>query len=190
MRVRQLGGSVRHARAGYSCPAIADTPRLRRTASAPTSPSRRSSTNGSRDPRSPRRGRRRRGRETGLIMTSPLWGLGPQGSEWPCTAVFSTRRPDADATMHECEPDSAREGQQRRSQSALKLNFACSPKHPKFGCCARLRQPARFYAARSEIFPNSDRGPTGYRVQSYYSTRTNSGQGAESKESDDSVRPR
>jgi hypothetical protein len=47
------------------------------------------------------------------------------------------------------------------SQSALKLNFACSQKHPIFGCCARLRQPARFYAARSEIFPNSDREPTG-----------------------------
>eukprot|EP01047_Picozoa_sp_COSAG01_P001380 COSAG01_NODE_31_length_35900_cov_44.332169_15_plen_180_part_00 len=52
-------------------------------------------------------------------------------------------------------------GTVRGTQSALKLNFACSPKHPKFGCCARLRQPARFYAARSEIFPNSDRGPTG-----------------------------
>eukprot|EP01047_Picozoa_sp_COSAG01_P027405 COSAG01_NODE_1807_length_9189_cov_24.677778_7_plen_209_part_00 len=50
------------------------------------------------------------------------------------------------------------------SQSALKLNFACSQKHPIFGCCARLRQPARFYAARSEISPNSDREPTGASV--------------------------
>eukprot|EP01047_Picozoa_sp_COSAG01_P138952 COSAG01_NODE_69666_length_260_cov_3.111801_1_plen_74_part_10 len=32
-------------------------------------------------------------------------------------------------------------------QSALKLNFACSQKHPILGCCARLRQPGRFYAA-------------------------------------------
>ena len=46
-------------------------------------------------------------------------------------------------------------------QSALKLNFACSPKHPDSGCCARLRQPGRFYAARSEIFPIGDREPTG-----------------------------
>jgi hypothetical protein len=49
-----------------------------------------------------------------------------------------------------------------RTQSALKLNFACSQKHPIFGCCARLRQPDRFYAARSEIFPIGDREPTGY----------------------------
>jgi hypothetical protein len=47
------------------------------------------------------------------------------------------------------------------AQSALKLNFACSQKHPIFGCCARLRQPDRFYAARSEIFPIGDREPTG-----------------------------
>jgi hypothetical protein len=47
------------------------------------------------------------------------------------------------------------------AQSALKLNFACSQKHPIFGCCASLRQPDRFYAARSEIFPIGDREPTG-----------------------------
>jgi hypothetical protein len=47
------------------------------------------------------------------------------------------------------------------TQSALKLNFACSQKHPIFGCCASLRQPDRFYAARSEIFPIGDREPTG-----------------------------
>jgi hypothetical protein len=52
------------------------------------------------------------------------------------------------------------------SQSALKLNFAFSQKHPTFGCCARLRQPDRFYAARSEIFPIGDREPTGIRRMS------------------------
>eukprot|EP01047_Picozoa_sp_COSAG01_P051163 COSAG01_NODE_5246_length_4387_cov_10.017724_3_plen_164_part_00 len=53
------------------------------------------------------------------------------------------------------------------SQSALKLNFACSPKHPDSGCCARLRQPGRFYAACSEIFQIGDRGPTGTTSRGY-----------------------
>eukprot|EP01047_Picozoa_sp_COSAG01_P054676 COSAG01_NODE_6001_length_3907_cov_296.489233_4_plen_225_part_00 len=54
-----------------------------------------------------------------------------------------------------------------RTQSALKLNFACSPKHPDSGC-ARLRQPGRFYAACSEIFQIGDRGPTGVLFPWYH----------------------
>eukprot|EP01047_Picozoa_sp_COSAG01_P034561 COSAG01_NODE_2602_length_7394_cov_2.281563_9_plen_78_part_00 len=47
------------------------------------------------------------------------------------------------------------------TQSALKLDFACSQKHPILGCSARLRQPERLWPAGSEISPIGDRELTG-----------------------------